>query len=476
MAETRRYDVVVIGSGPAGEKAAMQAAKLRKRVLLIEKEPRIGGSCLHTGTIPSKSLRETVVHLDVLRHRTHGIDVSVRDDISVEELMYRKDVVVGEREQYFHRNLSKNHVDLLHGRPRLVSPTSLEVVREGRAGGEAAPQDVIRVDTQFVVLATGSRPHRPEWVEFDDESVLDSDTVLRIRRVPAKLTIIGAGVIGCEYASIFSHLGIRVNLIAKDREVLPFLDREIAESLTYRMRRSRIAMRLGEEVESIRKVDCDKVSVCLKSGKCLPCSTVLVATGRVSNTDGLGLEGVGVTLGARGRLVVNETFQTSVPNIYAVGDIIGFPALASTAMNQGRIAVLHAFGQLARQKMPSDVPLGVWTIPPVAMVGRTEEQLTAAAVPYEIGVARFGEVARATILGEEEDGLLKVLFDPETRKLLGVHIIGARAPELIHLGQAVLFFGGTIDYFTNATFNYPTLDEAWRIAAFNGLNRLSFDL
>jgi len=471
MADTRTYDVVVVGSGPAGEKAAMQAAKLRKRVLLVEREPRIGGSCLHTGTIPSKSLRETVVHLDALRHRTHGIDVTVRDNISVEELMYRKDVVIGEREQYFHRNLAKNHVELLQGRPRLVSPTRLEIQREGRAGSEP-----LLVDTSFVVLATGSRPHRPDWAEFDDAAVFDSDSILRIRQIPAKLTIVGAGVIGCEYACIFSHLGIRVNLIAKDHEVLPFLDREIAESLTYRMRRSRIAMRLGEKVESIRKVDCDKVSVCLESGKCLPCSTVLVATGRVSNTDGLGLEEVGVALGSRGRLTVNETFQTNVPNIYAVGDVIGFPALASTAMNQGRIAVLHAFGQLERQKLPTDIPLGVWTIPPVAMVGKTEEELTAAAIPYEIGVARFGEVARATILGEEEDGLLKLLFDPDSRKLLGVHIVGARAPELIHLGQAVLFYGGTIDYFANATFNYPTLDEAWRIAAFNGLNRLSFDL
>lgn len=471
MSEARTYDVVVIGSGPAGEKAVMQAAKLRKRVLLVEKERRIGGSCLHSGTIPSKSLRETVVHLDVLRHRTHGIDVTVREDISVEELMYRKELVVGEREQYFHRNLSKNHVDLVQGQPRFVSPTRIEVRRTDRAGG-----DPLVVETTHAVIATGSRPHRPDWVEFDETSVFDSDSILRIRRLPAKLTIVGAGVIGCEYACIFSHLGIRVNLIAKDHEVLPFLDREIAESLTYRMRRSRIAMRLGEEVETIGKVGEDKVNVCLKSGKCLPCSTVLVATGRISNTDGLGLEDIGVQIGNRGRLTVNECYQTNVPNIYAVGDVIGFPALASTAMNQGRVAVLHAFGQLERQKMPSDIPLGIWTIPPVAMVGKTEEELTAAAIPYEIGVARFGEVARANILGEEEDGILKLLFDPETRRLLGVHIIGPRAPELIHLGQAVLFFEGTIDYFTNATFNYPTLDEAWRIAAFNGLNRLSFDL
>lgn len=471
MSEARTYDVVVIGSGPAGEKAVMQAAKLRQRVLLVDKAPRIGGSCLHTGTIPSKSLRETVVHLDVLRNRTHGIDVKVREDISVEELMYRKDLVIGEREQYFHRNLTKNHVDLLHGTPRFLTPTRLAVQLADRPGAEP-----VLVDTRFAVIATGSRPHRPEWVQFDDEAVFDSDTILRIRRVPAKLTIVGAGVIGCEYACIFSKLGIRVNLIAKDHDVLPFLDREIAESLTYRMRRSRIAMRLGEEVETIGKVGEDKVNVCLKSGKCLPCSTVLVATGRVSNTDGLGLEDVGIQLGPRGRLTVNEHYQTSVPTLYAVGDVIGFPALASTAMDQGRIAVLHALGQLDRQKMPTDIPLGIWTIPPVAMVGKTEEELTAAAIPYEIGVARFGEVARANILGEEEDGLLKLLFDPDTHRLLGVHIIGPRAPELIHLGQSVLFYEGPIDYFANATFNYPTLDEAYRIAAFNGLNRLSFDL
>lgn len=471
MSDGRPYDIAVIGSGPAGEKAAMQAAKLRKRVVLVEKSSRIGGSCLHTGTIPSKSLRETVVLLDLLRRRAHGVDVHVRDDIRVEELMHRKELVVGEREEYFHRNLNKNHVDLVQGVARLVSPTAIEVRPEGAP--DAAP---VRIEAQHTVIATGSRPYRPDWVEFDDENVFDSDSILRIQRLPAKLTIIGAGVIGCEYASIFSYLGIRVNLIAKDRDVLPFLDREIAESLTYRMRRHRIALRLGEEVASIARVDSEKVNVCLKSGKCLPCSTVLVATGRTSNTDGLGLEGVGVVLGKRGRVVVNEFYQTSVPNLYAVGDVIGFPALASTSMNQGRLAALHAFGQLERHKMPTDMPLGIWTIPPVATVGKTEEELTDAQIPYEIGLARYAEVARASIMGEEEEGLLKLLFDPETRKLLGVHIIGARAPELIHLGQAVMFFEGTIDYFTNATFNYPTLDEAWRIAAFNGLNRLSFDL
>ena len=467
MKQVRKYDIVVIGSGPAGEKAVMQAAKLRKKVVLIEKSNKMGGSCLHTGTIPSKSLRDTVVNLESLKKRTHGIDFTFRKNITIDELMYRKQVVIHEQENSFRRNLSKNHVDTIHGTPRFTSPTTLSVMEEG-------DQDPIEIETDYAVIATGSRPYRPEFIPFDEVNIFDSDTILDIPHLPKKMTIIGAGVIGSEYACIFAKLGIRVNLIARDREILSFLDKEISESLTYRMRHSRITLRLGETVKEIAKMKDGKVHVCLESGKELPSSTVLVAMGRNANSENLGLEEIGVEIGKRGQLTVNEVYQTSVQNIYAVGDVIGFPALASTSMSQARIATLHAFGKLDNTKMPNDLPLGIWTIPGVACVGKTEEELTDAQIAYEVGIARFREVARAHILGEQ-DGSLKLLFDPETLKLLGVHIIGPRATELIHLGQSVMYYDGTIEYFMNAVFNYPTLDEAYRIAALNGLNRLQYE-
>ncbi|MBT4185488.1 MAG: FAD-dependent oxidoreductase, partial [Deltaproteobacteria bacterium] len=315
---------------------------------------------------------------------------------------------------------------------------------------------------------------KPKWAPFDNECVFDSDTILDIKHLPKKVTIIGAGVIGCEYASIFSKIGIRVNLIARDRNVLPFVDRQIAENLMYQMRNQRVTLRLGEIVEDIEKINADEIHVKLESQKILPCSTVLVAAGRFANSGGLNLDKVGVELGKNGLIKTNENYQTDQPNIYAVGDVIGFPGLASTSMSQARIAVLHAFGKLEFEKMPKNLPLGIWTIPAVSMVGKTEEELTYECTPYEIGIAHFKEISRAHIMGEEE-GILKLLFDPETLKILGIHIIGPHASELIHLGHSVMFFEGTIQYFMNTVFNSPTLDEAYRIAAFNGMNRLDHE-
>ncbi|MEZ7823346.1 MAG: Si-specific NAD(P)(+) transhydrogenase [SAR324 cluster bacterium] len=467
MQEIHHYDIVVIGSGPAGEKAALQASKLKKQVALIEKSTHLGGASLHTGTIPSKSLRETVMHLALLRQQTHGIDIKFKENLTTRELMYRKEIVIQDQENSLRRNLEKNHITVIEGIPRFQSATILEIT-------PADSSEKYEITADYTIIATGSSPRRPKWAPFDNECVFDSDSILDIKHLPKKVTIIGAGVIGCEYASIFSKIGIRVNLIARDRNILPFVDRQIAENLMYQMRNERITLRLGENVEGIEKINTDEIHVKLESQKVLPCSTVLVAAGRFANSGGLNLDKVGVELGKNGLIKTNDNYQTDQPNIYAVGDVIGFPGLASTSMSQARIAVLHAFGKLEFEKMPKNLPLGIWTIPAVSMVGKTEEELTDECTPYEIGIAHFKEISRAHIMGEEE-GILKLLFDPETLKILGIHIIGPHASELIHLGHSVMFFEGTIQYFMNTVFNSPTLDEAYRIAAFNGMNRLDHE-
>ncbi|MBT5228680.1 MAG: Si-specific NAD(P)(+) transhydrogenase [Methylococcales bacterium] len=461
-----KYDVAIFGSGPGGERAAMQASKLGKRVVLIEKDSHVGGSSLHTGTIPSKSLRETVVNLSRLKRRVNqGMNISVRRDITVDELMYRKDFVIQEQETTIRNHLFANRIDLVQGTPTFKSPTEIYV--ETPDG-----EDDITIHAEFTVISTGSRPHRPTaWFPENAENIYDSDSILQVKRLPHKITIIGSGVIGCEYACIFSRMGIRVNLISRDRTIMPFVDRELSENFMYRMRHNRITLRLGEDVKEIVKVDDEHVKVNLASGKSLSSGAVLIAAGRDSNVEGLGLGEIGVEQGKRGLICVNDKYQTSVENIYAVGDVIGFPGLASTAVIQARIAILHAFNQLENEEMPTDLPFGIWTIPSIAMVGANEEELTDKSIPYEVGIAHFKEVARAHIMGGEY-GILKLLFDPETLKLLGVHIIGPHAPQLIHLGQSVMYYGGDIKYFVNAVFNYPTLDEAYRIAAFNGMNRL----
>jgi NAD(P) transhydrogenase len=468
MQETKYFDLAIIGSGPAGEKAAMQASKLKKKVFMIDKYGHLGGASLHTGTIPSKSLRETVVNLEMLRRRTHGIEISMRDNVSTEELMYRKEVVISEQENTLRRNLFKNRVVLEIGTAKFITPTQLQVTPND------ASKDPYLIEAESTIISTGSSPRKFDWMELDNDCVFDSDTILNIEKLPKKMTIIGAGVIGCEYACIFAKMGIRVNLLARDRNILPFLDREIAEALVYRMRNQRITMRLGENVKNIRKISKQEVEVELESGKTLPCSTVLLAAGRVANSNNLGLEDLGIEFGNNGLIKTNEYYQTSQPNIYAVGDVIGFPALASTSMLQARIATLHAMSQIENERIPRELPFGIWTIPAVAYVGKTEEELTDACIPYEVGIAHFQEVSRAHIMGEEE-GILKLLFCPDTLKLLGVHIIGPRAAELIHLGNCVMHFEGTIKFFINTVFNCPTLDEAYRIAAFNGMNRLDFD-
>lgn len=480
MGDIQQYDLIVIGSGPAGESAAMQGCKLRKKVAVIEKAPRIGGSSLHTGSVPSKSLRETVVHLELLKLRTHGVALSLKQNVTVDELMYRKEHVIQEQESILERNFTKTGVDLIHGCP-VFEPSGFLSTTSPESPlyilNVYTPDDrILRISAPHIVIATGSSPYRPPWAPYDGETVFDSDGILGMKCLPQKLTIIGAGVVGCEYACIFSKLGIRVNLVSADYQILPFLDHEIADRLKERMRDQRIILRFGEEVSGVEKTSQEGICVSLTSGKQLHSSHVLIATGRVANSADLGLDAIGIITGNRGLISVDrETYQTAAPQVYAVGDVIGFPGLTSTGMLQARIAVLHAFGELKNETMPALMPFGLWTIPSVAMIGKTEKELTEAHIPYEVGVANFRELARARIMGEEQ-GILKLLFDPETLKLLGVHILGTRAPELIHLGHTVMHYQGDIKFFANTVFNYPTLDEAYRIAAFNGINRLSHDL
>ena len=464
------YDIVILGSGPAGEKAAMQASKLRKKVLLIEKDPdKIGGSCLHTGTIPSKSLWETVVSLQRIKHQENGTTIAISKEITADQLMRHKKDVISQQERSYYRNLDKTNVTLLRGKASFVDTNTLSFTNYDHS-------KKVKITAKYFIIATGSRPFLPDWASFDQKQVFDSDSILQLQYIPKKLAIIGAGVIGCEYACIFAKLGIRVNLIARDYSILKFLDHEVADKLKELMRDSRVILRFGESVDLVEAIGERQVKVILASGKNLLCDAALIATGRLSNTDDLGLEKIGVKTGVNGLIEVNkETYQTSIPNIYAVGDVIGFPALASTAMLQARIATLHAFERLQDECLPDNLATGIWTIPPIGIVGKTEKELTEAQVPYEIGMAYFKEVARAKIMGTDS-GILKLLFDPETLKLLGVHIIGPSAPELIHLGQAVIHYGGDITYFMNSVFNYPTLDQAYQVAAFNGVNRLTFDL
>ena len=456
------FDVLVIGSGPAGEKAAMQAAKLKRRVAVVERPDRLGGNCLHTATIPSKTLRETIVYIAGVKQRSlYGIRATVGKNVTLEELLRRKDAVISGQLEVLEQKLDRNEVSLLPGSARFIDPHRVEVV-DGDARRE--------VITGVIVIATGSRPARHPDIPFDHENVYDSDSILRLDTMPRSLTIVGAGVIGCEYACMFALLGIKVTLIDTRPRVLDLVDHEIADLLVARMREHRITLRLGEEVAAVRLEEPGRVVAETRSGKIVASEKLLYAVGREGNTAELALERAGLAAGRRGLLAVNEHFQTAVPHIYAVGDVIGFPSLAATAMHQGRRAMAHALGVPVNGE-GGRLPYGIVTIPEISMVGETEEQLTAARIPYEVGQAFFREIARGEIVGDRA-GMLKLLFERESHRLRGVHIIGEKASELVHIGQAVLAFGGPIDYFVETVFNYPTLSEAYKVAALNGLNRL----
>jgi len=461
------YDLFVIGSGPAGQRAAIQAAKLEKRVAIAERKTVIGGVCINTGTIPSKTLREAVMYLSGYRLReVYGSSYTVKGDISMSDLLFRTDHVIRNELDVTRHQLVRNRVELINAEAAFIEPNRLKL-RSVNDSGER------HVTARHIVIAAGTRAGRNHGVTFDGRRILTSDDILQLNEIPKTLVVVGAGVIGCEYASIFAALGVRVTLIDKRDRLLDFVDREIVDALIYQMRQNRVTLRLGEEVSAIEPIDTefgDRVRVHLSSGKKLTAEKALYSVGRIGATDTLGLEALNLQADDRGRIKVNGNYQTEVPNIYAVGDVIGFPSLASTSMEQGRLAACHAF-RVPATSVPELFPYGIFTIPEISMVGRTEEELTEQGVPYEVGKAQYREIARGQIMGDST-GLLKLIFQLGTRRLLGVHIIGEGASELIHIGQAVMAFDGTVDYFINTVFNYPTLAECYKTAAFDAANRM----
>ena len=460
------YDLVVIGTGPAGQKAAIAGAKLGKRVAIIERKQRsIGGVCLHSGTIPSKTMREAILHLTGFSQRNvYGSRYHKKHQITMPDLL-RKLASVTDREiDVINDHLDHNGIDVIEGEASFVGPHEL-VVKQAETS--------LGIHGENIVIACGTRPARPDHIPFDNEIVFDSDEILRLNRIPKNMIVVGAGVVGIEYAIMFAVLGVRVTVLESRDRMLEFCDREIVEMLQYESRALGMIFRFGETVTNIEKVADDTVAVELQSGKRLAADTVLFSVGRQGDTDQLNLPSIGIECDHRGRVACDEHFQTSVDHVYAVGDIIGFPALASTAMEQGRQAVCHAFG--VPTKTWEHLPYGLYTIPEISMIGKTEQQLTHAAIPYEVGKARYSEIARGQINGDE-GGLLKLIFHRDTRELLGVHCIGDRATELIHIGQAVMAHGGTVEYFRDAVFNYPTYAECYKVAAFDGINRASVGL
>jgi NAD(P) transhydrogenase len=462
------YDMLVIGSGPAGQRAAIQAAKLGKRTCIVEKKSVVGGVCINTGTIPSKTLREAVMYLSGYRERAiYGSAYSVKQNITIADLLVRTDHVIRHEVDVTRSQLARNQVEVHPAEASFTGPNSVRL----KFLDDRGQRDVTAAK---IVIATGTHATRADNIQFDGQSILISDDILTLDKVPRTLAVIGGGVIGLEYASIFATLGTRVTLIDKRDRLLPFIDHEVMEMLAYHLRNNRATLRLGEEVKSLEAVtaeDKKQVKITLASGKQILAEKALYSIGRTGATQTLNLAAAGIPTDDRGRLKINTSFQTAVPHIYAVGDVVGFPSLASTSMEQGRLAACHAFG-IDSKAVPELFPYGIYTIPEISTVGRNEQELTAAGIPYEVGKAQYKEIARGQIIGDTT-GLLKIMFHMDTREVVGVHIIGEQASELIHIGQAVMAHKGTIDYFVNTVFNYPTLAECYKTAAFDGINRLT---
>jgi NAD(P) transhydrogenase len=458
-----RHDFVVIGSGPSGRRAAIQAAKLGKSVLVVEKGRRVGGVSVHTGTIPSKTLRETVLNLSGWRERGfYGRSYRAKQDIAASDLMARLHMTLDHEVDVLEHQFNRNGVHMLKGIARFLDAHRIEVFTP--AG------DCHVVESDRFLIAVGTRPHRPADVPFNGSTVLDSDEIVEIAHLPRSLTVVGAGVIGVEYATIFSALDVAVSLIEPRESFLEFIDHEIIEEFLHDLRDRGITIRCGSKIKAITMEGIQPV-VELESGRRVRSDMLLYAAGRMGAADALELASCGLTCDARGRLKVDPaTFQTEVPHIYAAGDAIGFPSLASTSMEQGRIAACHAFG-IKLPPAPKFFPYGIYAVPEISTVGLSEEQVKVQGVPYECGVARFRETSRGHIMGLST-GLLKMIFAIESRALLGVHIVGEGATELVHIGQAVLNLKGTLDYFIENTFNYPTLAEAYKIAALDAWNRM----
>ncbi len=457
------YDMIVIGSGPAGQKAAIAAAKLGHRAAIIERKDMVGGVCINTGTIPSKTLREAVLYLTGLSQRElYGQSYRVKDDITIADLSARTQHVIGREIDVIRNQLARNHVHMYVGTARFTDPRTIVVTNESGNSVE------LRADK--IVIAVGTKPAHPTLIEFDGETIVDSDQILGIARVPSSMVVVGAGVIGIEYASMFAALGTKVTIVERRPSMLDFCDKEIIEALQYQLRELAVTFRYSETVREVQKHPAGTLTV-LESGKKIPADTVLYSAGRQGVTDELNVAAAGLSATNRGKVEVNENFQTEIEHIYAVGDVIGFPALAATAMEQGRRAAYHAFNEPVGSKLGELQPIGIYTIPELSFVGRTEEALTSANVPFEVGVSRYKELARGAILGDSY-GMLKILVHAESRELLGVHVFGTNATELVHIGQTVMGCGGTVDYLVDTVFNYPTLAESYKVAALDAVNKM----
>jgi NAD(P) transhydrogenase len=457
------YDMLVIGSGPSGRRAAVQAAKLGKSVLVVDKGRRLGGVSVHTGTIPSKTLRETVLNLSGWRERGfYGRGYRVKQDILMSDLIARLNKTLDHEVEVLQHQFMRNAVRSTKATARFVDANSVSLTSEGGAVSTATFANAL--------VSVGTRPFRPGNIPFDGKRVFDSDDILELETLPRTLTVVGGGVIGVEYATIFSALDVPVTLIEPRSSILDFVDRELVDDFIHQLRDRGMTVRLGASVQEVRALP-HCVETVLSDGRVVRSDILLYAAGRSGNVGSLGLETLGIKADSRGRIQVDgQTFQTSIPNIYATGDVIGFPSLASTSMEQGRVAACHAFG-VPLPPPPETFPYGIYAVPEISTVGQSEEQVREAGTAYECGVARFRETSRGHIMGVDS-GFLKLIFSLETRRLLGAHIVGEGATELIHIGQAVINLQGTVDFFVNNTFNYPTLAEAYKIAGLDAWNRM----
>jgi NAD(P) transhydrogenase len=458
----QQYDLIVIGSGPAGQRAAIQGAKSGKRVALIEKREVVGGTCINSGTIPSKTMREAVLHLSGFEYQgIYGVSYRVKEKITMGDLGFRVQHVIKTETDITQAQLSRNGIEVIYGAARFVDPTHIRV--ENSRG-------VSDYQAGIIIIGTGTKPSVSPKVPLNGRTIVDSDQLLQMPEIPKILIVVGGGVIGVEYTCMFAALGVRVILVEKRPRLLEFADAEMIEALSYHLRDNRVTMRLNEEVESVEDTPTGVVAT-LMSKKRISGDALLYAVGRQGNVEELDLAAAGLEADSRGRIPVDSSYRTKQPNIYAVGDVIGFPSLASVSMEQGRIAAATAFG-LPVHSNPATYPYGIYTIPEISFIGKTEEQLTEEDAPYEVGVAYYREIARGQIRGDTT-GRLKLIFHRETKEILGVHIIGEGASELLHIGQAVMILKGTIEYFVDTVFNYPTLAECYKAAAFNGLNKLT---
>lgn len=459
-----QYDLIVVGSGPAGRRAAIQAAKLGKKVLVVEQGKRVGGVSVHTGTIPSKTLRETALNLSGWRERGfYGQAYRVKQEISAEDLRRRLLITLDHEVEVLEHQFARNRVSSIRGKATFVTSDTMAIAKDD---GE-----IMHVQGKSILLAVGTKPFRPDYMPFDGKTVLDSDELLEISELPRSMVVIGAGVIGIEYATIFSALDTAVTVIDPKATMLDFIDKEIVEDFTYQLRDRNMKLLLGQKADKVERLPDGKVAVHVDTGRKIVTDMVLFAAGRMGATDQLNLAAAGLEADSRGRLKVNpETFETSVPGIFAAGDVVGFPSLASTSMEQGRIAARVAVGAIAGEPQKY-FPYGIYAVPEISTCGLTEEEMKERNIPYECGIARFRETSRGHIMGLDT-GLLKLIFSLKTRRLLGVHIVGEGATELVHIGQAVLNLKGTVEYFVENTFNYPTLAEAYKIAGLDAWNRM----